>query len=243
MADDTREKSPKEVDEVLGGMNLEENYSAGESLGSITVGAPLYTDAPTPSSIKRSQSPTPVPMKSAPQSPVEMKHSPKSEYDEDEDVIGGDILVTAEPGKALKLSRKASQKIISRPAPLFDDLPDVTEEATDVFQIIQDCIYGSKGMGSSEHEPLDCDCSEEWSKSHYETKIYVKTDKMQAMVKIMHVVTTRTVLIVGQKWSVLMATVLVVESAKINVFSANNTPMYPSSRLKRRATDYELTLT
>lgn len=67
-------------------------------------------------------------------------------------------------GDALKLSRKASRKAAASQAPrLFDHLDDVTEEATSGFQIIKDCIYGSKYMGYSEHDALDCDCSEEWS--------------------------------------------------------------------------------
>ena len=81
----------------------------------------------------------------------------------EEEIIGGDITVTVEPGKAPKLSRKSSQKVISRPPILYDDMPDSTEEASTVFQIIKDCIYGSKHMGSSEHDALDCDCSEQWS--------------------------------------------------------------------------------
>ncbi|KAF9874023.1 SET domain-containing protein [Colletotrichum karsti] len=61
-----------------------------------------------------------------------------------------------------KLSRKASQKPVKREAPLFTDLPDVTEAASDTFQVIPDCLYGSKHMGSSEHDALDCDCRSEW---------------------------------------------------------------------------------
>lgn len=84
--------------------------------------------------------------------------------DEHEEDLGGEITVKLENGKAPKLSRKSSQKIMSRPAPLFDHLPDATPEAVTKFQVIRDCIYGSKYMGSSEHDALGCDCSEEWSK-------------------------------------------------------------------------------
>ncbi|KAI1337798.1 histone-lysine N-methyltransferase [Xylariaceae sp. FL0016] len=61
-----------------------------------------------------------------------------------------------------KLSRKASSKMASRPAALFDDLPDMTTEAFTHFQVIPDCLYGSKSLGSTDHDALDCDCSEEW---------------------------------------------------------------------------------
>ncbi|KAK9795742.1 hypothetical protein SCARD494_04713 [Seiridium cardinale] len=61
-----------------------------------------------------------------------------------------------------KLSRKASQKMVPRPSALFGDSPDVTDEACGHFQLIPDCLYGSKSLGASEHDTLDCDCAEEW---------------------------------------------------------------------------------
>ncbi|KAH6636248.1 methyltransferase-like protein [Chaetomium tenue] len=67
-----------------------------------------------------------------------------------------------ENGTAPKLSRKPSQKPPRGPPPLFDHLPDATGDACDTFQVINDCLYGSKNMGSSDHDALDCDCAEEW---------------------------------------------------------------------------------
>ncbi|KAH6654171.1 hypothetical protein BKA67DRAFT_592423 [Truncatella angustata] len=64
--------------------------------------------------------------------------------------------------QAQKSSRKAAPKIAPRPPALFDDVPDVTEEACGHFQLIPDCLYGSKSLGASEHDALDCDCAEEW---------------------------------------------------------------------------------
>ncbi|KAI0190202.1 hypothetical protein EV127DRAFT_93905 [Xylaria flabelliformis] len=61
-----------------------------------------------------------------------------------------------------KLSRKASQKLSLRPTTLLTDLPDVTAESCEHFQVIPDCLYGSKSLGSTDHDSLDCDCSEEW---------------------------------------------------------------------------------
>ncbi|KAK7728733.1 histone methyltransferase set2 [Cytospora paraplurivora] len=69
---------------------------------------------------------------------------------------------TPENEPAPKLSRKSSTKIMARSPLLFDHLPDATEDSTNAFQIISDCLYGSKHMGSSEHDALDCDCAEEW---------------------------------------------------------------------------------
>lgn len=164
MADDTRDITPVAVDEALSDMKLEERGSSMDGLNTIAVGG-TYSQAPTPSSMKRSRSPTPTRMKTDSQSPMKMRsasQTPKSEYD-GEEIIGGDITVTLEPGKGPKLSRKSAQKVVSRPPTLFNESADVTEEAIGVFQVIKDCIYGSKYMGSSEHDPLDCDCSEEWS--------------------------------------------------------------------------------
>ncbi|KAK2605113.1 hypothetical protein N8I77_007984 [Diaporthe amygdali] len=69
---------------------------------------------------------------------------------------------TPENDPAPKLSRKHSSKAVSRTPPLFSHLPDVTEESMAAFQVIPDCLYGAKHMGSSEHDALDCDCAEEW---------------------------------------------------------------------------------
>ncbi|KAL2164193.1 hypothetical protein VTH06DRAFT_3408 [Thermothelomyces fergusii] len=69
---------------------------------------------------------------------------------------------TPENGTAAKPSKKSSQKTARSPPPLFDHLPDATEEACSTFQVINDCLYGSRNMGSSDHDALDCDCAEDW---------------------------------------------------------------------------------
>ncbi|CAG8981770.1 hypothetical protein HYALB_00004712 [Hymenoscyphus albidus] len=159
MADDTREVKPEVVvDAALGSMKLggssdEETIALNGTYG----GAKTH-------SLKKSRSSTTASKESAIQSPniQTPQDSSNSEQDEQEEVIGGDIVVTVEPGKAPKLSRKSLQKVIARPPPLFSDLDDVKEEAVQVFQVIKECIYGSKGMGASQHDSLDCDCSEDW---------------------------------------------------------------------------------
>ncbi|KAM7202118.1 methyltransferase [Naviculisporaceae sp. PSN 640] len=65
-------------------------------------------------------------------------------------------------GSAPKLVRKASHKKVRTAPQMFDHLPDVTEEACRTFQVINDCLYGSRNMGATEHDALDCDCAEEW---------------------------------------------------------------------------------
>ena len=61
-------------------------------------------------------------------------------------------------------TRKASQKKIAREPLLFSHLPDVTPESRKAFQLIPDCLYGSKHLGSTDNDALDCDCNQEWRK-------------------------------------------------------------------------------
>ncbi|KAI1410143.1 hypothetical protein F5Y13DRAFT_77543 [Hypoxylon sp. FL1857] len=65
-------------------------------------------------------------------------------------------------GHPPKLTRKSSHKVAVQPVQLYNDLPDVTSESCSHFQLIPDCLYGSKSLGSTDHDALDCDCSEEW---------------------------------------------------------------------------------
>ncbi|KAL5326633.1 hypothetical protein ACEPPN_004320 [Leptodophora sp. 'Broadleaf-Isolate-01'] len=168
MADDTRDPKPAAVDAALEDMKLQEGGSPDEEGDTIMVNG-KHEESSTPSYLKRSRSSTPAIKQSTSQSPFQRgsaSQTPRSqdeEEDEGEETIGGGITVTVEPGKAPKLSRKSSQKVIPRPPTLYSDMPDSTEEASTVFQLIKDCIYGSKHMGSSEHDALDCDCSEQWS--------------------------------------------------------------------------------
>lgn len=82
-----------------------------------------------------------------------------------EEVVGGDIMVKME-GKTPKLARSASRKIISRPPPLFSDLPDASAEACKTFVRIPNCTFANKYLGTTDHA-LDCDCVEEWGMSYH----------------------------------------------------------------------------
>ncbi|TGO42482.1 hypothetical protein BHYA_0008g00730 [Botrytis hyacinthi] len=160
MEDDIRELQPEAVDAAIGEMKIEEAIEVQDFANG------LNGYISTPTEIKRFNSSTPGLVNSRSQTPPRKQstsQTPKSGGEEDEEIIGGDITVTVEPGKAPKLSRKSSQKVIPRPPPLFNDLPDSTEEAASVFQVIKDCIYGAKHMGASDHDALDCDCPEEFS--------------------------------------------------------------------------------
>ncbi len=91
--------------------------------------------------------------------------SPASSVSPDEIKPDNDSVSTPDQGPPPKLSRsKSAQKVQQAPAMLFDHLPDATEESCKNFQVINDCLYGSKHMGSSQHDALDCDCAEEWRK-------------------------------------------------------------------------------
>lgn len=104
--------------------------------------------------------------RSTSQSPVKQQGSTVSspEDAEHEEVVGGEITLKMEPGKAPKLSRTASQKVISRAPRLFLDLPDSTEDAKTTFTVLPECTYGNKSLGNTEHA-LECDCTEEWGRS------------------------------------------------------------------------------
>jgi histone-lysine N-methyltransferase SETD2 len=231
MADDTRDIKSEEVDEALGDMKIGEGQNNHTGFAN---GTSKHVD---------SRSSTPAITKSSSQSPVKRQSAsttPKSEIDEDEEVIGGDIVVTVEPGKAPKLSRKSSQKITSRAPMLFDHVPDATDEALTVFQRIKDCIYGSKYMGASEHDALDCDCSEEWSKctSSINSR-YACANIAQMTAATMHAEKIRTASIVPQKWNVWMVIAIAVLGVKISVSSSDSTPMFQSSRRRRKDMAYE----
>ena len=59
-------------------------------------------------------------------------------------------------------TRKPPGKLTKREPPVFDDFPDVTAESCSHFQVIPDCLYGSKHLGSTDNDSFDCDCRDEW---------------------------------------------------------------------------------
>lgn len=71
-------------------------------------------------------------------------------------------------------SRKGSQ-MPPREAVLYSHLADVTEESCDHFQVIPDCLYGSKHLGSTDNDSLDCDCRDEWRTSRRDKSLRART--------------------------------------------------------------------
>jgi hypothetical protein len=98
MADDTRDIKAETVDAALGEMKLEEGDNSREDT---MVQDAKDDEESTSGDVKRSRSGTPAEKSASGSSP---KHSsvsqtPKSDYDEGEEGLGGDITVTVEPGK------------------------------------------------------------------------------------------------------------------------------------------------
>lgn len=76
----------------------------------------------------------------------------------------GYIAPKKEAARPSKSGRSASSKNPPRIAPLYDDLPDATEEANRAYTVIESCSYQNKYLGYTEHA-MECDCSEEWGQS------------------------------------------------------------------------------
>lgn len=122
--------------------------------------------------VSASNSPSLLPSKlksSRSSSSISVKSQATSESSVDKkdvkEKVGGEISLKMEPGQPPKLARSASQKVVSRVAPLFDDLPDATVEAKSSFTVIDNCTYSNKFLGYTEHA-MECDCAEEWGKRH-----------------------------------------------------------------------------
>ena len=206
MSDSESEKKSARLEPKLRDMKLEEGatLSTGESDG-IHVKAE-DADPSTPSAIpprlkvSRSKSHSPAP-----------KHDFEASSPADstkEEVVGGDILLKMEPGpggRALKLSRSASQKVISRPPPLYLDLPDSTEAAKETFGVLPECTYSNKYIGTTD-PALECDCSEEWGKPSHTvvSTLWRDADESQQMLsqnETMPAARTLTASTVQPKWS------------------------------------------
>ncbi|KAF2878370.1 hypothetical protein BDV95DRAFT_20146 [Massariosphaeria phaeospora] len=164
MSDSDSEKNTARLEPELRDMKIEEgapSAEAGESAGPVRVKEEAVGRTPTPPAIPpRFKAPS-----ESSESPSLGKQNSSGtsspEGDALEEVVGGDITLKMEPGKAPKLSRTASKKIVSRPPPLYLDLPDSVEDAKKTFDILPECTYANKYLGTTEHA-LECECSEEW---------------------------------------------------------------------------------
>jgi hypothetical protein len=116
---------------------------------------------------------TPMSIKRSSESPIESKEAQVAEgKSENEEVVGGEVTLKQEPGKPPKLSRTTSRKVERRPPPMFNDYKDSTSEATSTFQVITECSYANKNLGSTD-PALECDCAEEWGKLKFHATSYL----------------------------------------------------------------------
>lgn len=135
----------------------------------------------------RGHSPRDASMKSNTQSPIKSEKASQSPYtasEKQEETIAGEVTVKMEPGQPPKLSRSTSQKVVSRPAQLFNDWPSKTEEAKGTFHVLAQCTYSSKYIGSTEHA-MDCDCAEEWG-TVIDIMHYVDTGMLTLLFRCRH---------------------------------------------------------
>ncbi|CAK3809516.1 Histone-lysine N-methyltransferase, H3 lysine-36 specific [Lecanosticta acicola] len=120
-------------------------------------------EASTPGTGMVSASGTPRAAKRQSRSPVKRQtdaDSPAVKSDQEE-IIGGDVTLELEPGKPPKLARSTSHKVEKRPPQLFFDHEDKTTEASASFDVLPECTYANKFLGTTE-SALECDCAEEW---------------------------------------------------------------------------------
>ncbi|MCJ1472870.1 histone methyltransferase set2 [Lambiella insularis] len=162
MSDDEDQRTPVKVEEGIKDMKIknEDSSSDEEPLGTIRLrevehqsGCDSAASSPTKMIVTTAAQP--------PKKPQSATRSPDKLKGEHEEVLGGDFTLKQEPGQPPKLTRMASQKVMVRTPPLFDHYKDKTQEATGVFQVITQCIYSAKYLGSTEHA-MECDCTEEW---------------------------------------------------------------------------------
>ncbi|KAK8247197.1 hypothetical protein HDK90DRAFT_35533 [Phyllosticta capitalensis] len=162
MSESDTDRQAAQLEPEVRDMKLEPESPADD--GTAHVQGELETDKQEQASpADDSASPPKSAMKSSPQTPAKMEsgNQTPAESLEGKEVVGGDITVKVEPGKAPKLARSSSQRIEKKPPPLFLDHEDKTQESITTFGLLEECTYGNKYMGSTEHA-LECDCAEEW---------------------------------------------------------------------------------
>jgi [histone H3]-lysine36 N-trimethyltransferase len=165
MSDGERGAKEEQLESEVQHLKLEENGSDQEAEGSAKPKVKLGEEdqIPTPPPALEKASPRKSKLHSASQSPIKQQSQPHTPRDSGLDVetVGGDITLKMEPGKAPKLERSKSQKVPKREPTLFLDEPDATADACSTFQVIDDCTYANKYIGTTEHA-LECECDDEW---------------------------------------------------------------------------------
>lgn len=159
MDDNEPLQSPVKVEAGIRAMQIKNGVSSREAPGRIR--------AVEVQEMEELNSPRATRTKSSTQSPIKAEKpslSPDTMKEDNEEIVGGEVVVKLVPGHPPKLARTPTQKIVARPARLFHSYEDKTEESKSSFQVISGCIYSSKYIGSTEHA-MECDCAEEWDSS------------------------------------------------------------------------------
>ena len=158
---DARDRKPALVEEGLKEMKIKNGDSSDEEVQDTIV-----VEAVKHELVVQSGTSNAIGAKPATQLPkrnASGTQSPVKAEDGHREVVAGEITVKLEPGQPPKLARTPSKNIVARCAPIFDTYEDKTEEATGVFQLLTECTYSAKYLGSTEHA-MECDCAEEWGK-------------------------------------------------------------------------------
>lgn len=174
MTEDKRQRKSRLSEPSVQKVHLDDGYTKRE------LGRLRTDEIKEESGSSNSRSPSDSSMKSASQSPTKHENATQSPFTgngKHVETVGGEITVKQEPGQPPKLSRSTSQKIVARPPQLFNDYEDKTVEARSGFEVIQECSYSSKYIGSSEHDSMECDCSEEWGRSSSTSTIIASPTK------------------------------------------------------------------
>ena len=165
MANDRQDHQPGKVERGIKDMEIKSSDSDSQDEGTGTIRIRKIEQPSTHTS--GASSPTKIEVKTAtrlPEKPHPISNTPIKRKGEYEQLLGGEITLKLEPGQPPKLSRTASQKVMARAPQMFDHYEDKTQEATGLFQIITQCSYSAKNLGSTEHA-MECDCVEEWGKN------------------------------------------------------------------------------
>ena len=166
MSDDEQDKTPTAVEDGIKEMKIKKGDSSDEEgLGTIRL-AQIKGASGSNSSAASPRKTGDRVLRQSPVKSQNMAGSPSLAKDELEEIVGGEVTLKMEPGQPPKLARSVSQKVVTRSASLFDDYPDKTVEASSTFQIMHECSYSAKYLGSTEHA-MECDCTEEWGKTEH----------------------------------------------------------------------------
>ena len=122
--------------------------------------------------LSRSTTPLSVPTKlktnpsSSASTPRAKSEAEDSAVKVEHDITNGHNSPNMEQPVRPKKGVRSSKKNPARVAPLFDDLPDATEQANSAYTVIDSCTYQNKYLGYTEHA-MECDCAEEWGESYH----------------------------------------------------------------------------